>query len=431
MRYEEALAYLDEHASYEKTGRVDSPSTEKIERLLSVLGDPHLDYRVVHVTGTNGKGSTTQIITRLLMAHGLKVGTFSSPHLEDVRERVQVDSESVPQEDFAAAVAAVADAEVISGVRPSYFEIMTAAAFRHFSDVAVDVAVIEVGMLGRWDATNVVRPDVSVITNIALDHTEFAGPTLEHIAREKAGIIKDCAVAVVGETRASLVPIFAAEPHGGLVQRGEDFDVVDNHLALGGRQLHIRTPRAEYTDLFLALHGAHQGQNASAALVAVEEFFGTALDPDVVAEAFAGVSMPGRFEVLGHQPLVILDGAHNPAGADMCAQVFFDDFDPPGRRILVVGTLGGRDVADMLGALRADEFDLVVCVTAPSPRARPADEVAAAARALGCDNVESFARVERGCDRALADAAAEDAVLVAGSLYVVGAARTHLRTVLP
>ena len=431
MRYEEALAYLDEHASYEKTGRVDSPSTEKIERLLSVLGDPHLDYRVVHVTGTNGKGSTTQIITRLLMAHGLKVGTFSSPHLEDVRERVQVDSEPVPQEDFAAAVAAVADAEVISGVRPSYFEIMTAAAFRHFSDVAVDVAVIEVGMLGRWDATNVVRPDVSVITNIALDHTEFAGPTLEHIAREKAGIIKDCSVAVVGETRASLVPIFAAEPHAGLVQRGEDFDLVDNHLALGGRQLHIRTPRAEYADLFLALHGAHQGQNASAALVAVEEFFGTALDPDVVAEAFAGVSMPGRFEVLGHQPLVILDGAHNPAGADTCAQVFFDDFDPPGRRILVVGALGGRDVADMLGALRADEFDLVVCVTAPSPRARPADEVAAAARALGCDNVESVASVERGCDRALADAAAEDAVLVAGSLYVVGAARTHLRTVLP
>jgi dihydrofolate synthase/folylpolyglutamate synthase len=431
VKYGEALAYLDEHASYEKTGRVEDPSTEKIERLLAVLGDPHLDYRVVHVTGTNGKGSTTQIITRLLMAHGLKVGTFSSPHLEDVRERIQVDSEPIPETDFADAIAAVADGEVMSGVRPSYFEIVTAAAFRHFSDCAVDVAVIEVGMLGRWDATNVVRPDVAVITNIALDHTEFAGPTLEHIAREKAGIIKDCAVAVVGETRPELVAIFAAEPNAGIVCRGEDFDVVDNHLALGGRQLVIRTPRAEYVDQFLALHGAHQGQNASVALVAVEEFFGTALDADVVAEAFAAVTMPGRFEVLGHQPLVIIDGAHNPAGADTCAQVFFQDFDPPGRRILVVGALGGRDVADMLGALRADEFDLVVCVTAPSPRARSADEVASAAVAMGCDNVEAHPSVERGCDRALEDAGAEDAVLVAGSLYVVGAARTHLRRVLP
>ena len=163
MKFPDALTYLDEHASYEKTGRVESPSTEKIERLLSVLADPQFDYRVIHVTGTNGKGSTTQIITRLLMSHGLKVGTYSSPHLENICERIQVDCVNVPEQDFADAVAAVADAEVISGVRPSYFEIVTAAAFRHFSDCAVDVAVIEVGMLGRWDATNVVRPDVSVI----------------------------------------------------------------------------------------------------------------------------------------------------------------------------------------------------------------------------------------------------------------------------
>ena len=138
------------------------------------------------------------------------------------------------------------------------------------------------GMLGRWDATNVVRPDVSVITNIALDHTEFAGPTVEHIAREKAGIIKPGSVAVIGEPRRDLWPVFDAEPNAGVLHRGDDFDVLDNHLALGGRQLHIRTPRADYADLFLALHGAHQGLNASAALLAVEEFFGTALDPDVV-----------------------------------------------------------------------------------------------------------------------------------------------------
>ena len=431
MRFEDALAYLDEHASYDRTGRVESPSTDKIERLLAVMGDPQHDYRVIHVTGTNGKGSTTQIITRLLMAHGLKVGTYSSPHLEDVRERIQVDAEPVERDEFAANIAAVADAEGLAGVRPSYFEIVTAAAFRHFSDIAVDVAVVEVGMLGRWDATNVVRPDVSVITNIALDHTEFAGPTHADIAREKAGIIKECSVAVVGETRPDLLPIFAAEPNSGMVLRGTDFDVTENELALGGRQISVRTPRGEYRDVFLALHGAHQGLNASAAIVAVEEFFATALDDEVVATALATVFMPGRFEVVGHQPLVILDGAHNPAGGDVCATVFFDDFDPTGRRVLVVGALRGRDVEETLSALRADDFDTVVCATAPSPRAHTAAEIAAAARAIGCSEVVECATVEQACDRALRDAASDDAVLVAGSLYVVGAARPHLRRVLP
>ncbi|NBU38406.1 MAG: dihydrofolate synthase, partial [Actinobacteria bacterium] len=264
-----------------------------------------------------------------------------------------------------------------------------------------------------------------------LDHTEFAGPTVEHIAREKAGIIKADSVAVVGESRRDLWPIFDAEPNSGVLHRGEDFDVLDNHLALGGRQLHIRTPRADYQDLFLALHGAHQGLNASVALVAVEEFFGSVLDHEVVAEALANVTMPGRFEVVGHQPLVILDGAHNAAGADVCAQVFFEDFDPVGRRILIVGALSGRDVNETLAALRADDFDIVICTTAPSPRAVPGDTIAAAARALGCDDVSTVPTVEQACDRALADATSEDAVLIAGSLYVVGAARTHLRRVLP
>lgn len=431
MDFDSALRYLDEHASYEKTGRVTSPSTHNIEQLLGALGDPQFDYRVVHVTGTNGKGSTSQIITRLLMAHGLKVGTYSSPHLEHICERIQVDGEPISEEDFAESVAAIANAEGLSGVRPSYFEIVTAAAFRWFSDVAVDVAVIEVGMLGRWDATNVVKPDVSVITNIALDHTEFAGPTLEHIAREKAGIIKPDAVAVVGETEERLLGIFAAEPNAGLVARGEHFGVVDNHLALGGRSLHIKTPRADYIDLFLPLHGAHQGDNASLAVVAVEEFFGNALHQETVQDAFNSVLMPGRFEVLGHQPLVILDGAHNPAGADVCAEVFFGDFDPVGRRILVVGQLLGRDPADLLSALRADEFDVVITCTAPSPRARTGEELATAAREMGCDNVRSAPTVERACDMALADSGPDDAILVAGSLYVVGAARPHLRRVLP
>ena len=293
MNFEEALAYLDEHASYEKTGRITDPSLDKIAQLLGVLGDPQHDFRVIHVTGTNGKGSTSQIITRLLMAHGLKVGTYCSPHLESVRERILVNGEPIHEEDFAETVAAIANAEGISGVRPSYFEIMTAAAFRWFSDDAVEVAVVEVGMLGRWDATNVVRPDVSVVTNIALDHMEFAGPTHEHIAREKAGIMKSSGVAVIGEPSESLRAVFAAEPNAGILFRHEHFDVIDNHLALGGRSLHVRTPHADYVDVFLPLHGWHQGENASVAIVAVEAFFGGAIDRDTLNEGLSAVTMPG------------------------------------------------------------------------------------------------------------------------------------------
>ena len=431
MNFSDALQYLDEHASYEKTGRVDSPSTANIETLLAVLGDPQNDFRVIHVTGTNGKGSTSQIITKLLMAHGLKVGTYSSPHLENIRERIQVDGEMISEIDFSDSVAAVANAEGIGIVRPSYFEIMTAAAFRWFSDAAVEVAVIEVGMLGRWDATNVVHPDVAVITNIALDHMEFAGPTLAHIATEKAGIIKAGSVAIIGESNEELLPIFSNEPCDEMLVRGQQFDVVDNHLALGGRSLHVQTHRAEYIDLFVPLHGYHQGDNAAVAIAAVEAFFGNALDIEVVMEGLGNVSMPGRFEVVGHQPLVILDGAHNTAGADVCSSVFFDDFDPHGRRILVVGALAGRDVADTLSALKVDEFEMVVCCTAPSPRAQIGRDIASVATSMGCTNVVSTDSVEQACEIALRDATSDDAILVAGSLYVVGAARTYLRRVLP
>lgn len=431
MNFQDALSYLDEHTSYERTGTIATQSTADIERLLSVLGNPERDFKVVHVTGTNGKGSTSQIVTRLLMAHGLKVGTFSSPHLESVTERIQIDGEPISEEGFGDAVGAVANAEVIAGHRPSFFEIVTAAGFLCFSDNAVDVAVVEVGMLGRWDATNVVKPDVAVITNIALDHTEFAGPTLGHIAQVKAGIIKEGCVAVIGETRAELVGIFAAEPHDAMRVRDEDFFVVDNHLALGGRSVHVRTGRADYPDIFVPLHGRHQGDNAAVAIVAVEEFFDSAIHPDTLAEGMSMVSMPGRFEVMGHQPLVIVDGAHNPAGADTCAEVFFEDFDPPGRRTLVVGSVGRRDVAEALSAFRADEFDRVVCCTAPSQRGRPASEIAAAARHIGCSDVIVVDDVGAACDSALRDAGSDDAILIAGSLYVVGAARAHLRRVLP
>jgi dihydrofolate synthase / folylpolyglutamate synthase len=421
-----AHEYLDAHASYERTGRIESPSLDRIRRLVTVIGDPQHAAPVIHITGTNGKGSTAQMVTRLLMANGLKVGTCTSPHLERLNERMALDGEPISDEELAEQIAAIGAVEPLVGARPSYFEICTAAAFRWFADVAVDVMVVEVGLLGRWDATNVVDADIAVVTNIGLDHTELAGPTKAHIAREKAGIIKPSSVAVIGETDPSLVEIFLAEPAAGHLVRDEHFATGSNQLAVGGRLAELRTPSTIYPEVLVPLHGAHQADNAAVALTATEAFFGAPLDGDIVAEGFASVKMPGRFEIVGRQPLVIIDGAHNPAGADVCSDVFLNDFDPAGRRILVVGCLRERDPAELLGALRADEFDRVVCCTAPSPRGRPADELAAAARRLGCDDVVVVDDVGHACNRAINGADGDDAVLVTGSLYVVGAARHHL-----
>lgn len=424
MDFAAALRYLDDHASYDVTGRIDAPSTEPIERLCAAMGDPQHTFRSIHVTGTNGKGSTVQMVTRLLIAAGLHVGTYTSPHLQKINERIARDGTPISDDEFAEQIAAIADLEAIVGVRPSYFEAVTAAALRWFADNAVDVAVIEVGMLGRWDATNVVDGDVAVITNIGMDHNEFAGPTLADIAGEKSGIIKPTSTAVIGATDADIVEVLTRPVAERRLLRDIDFETRANQLALGGRAVTLRTPTTTYPDVFIPLHGSHQGDNASLALTAVESFFDSPLAADLVAEGFANVALPGRFEVLDHQPLTIVDGAHNPSGADTCASVFFEDFDPPGRRILVVGTL--RPPTAMLEALRADEFDVVVACTAPSPRAVPAADVAQAAVALGCDEVVGFDTVAAGCAYAIQIADADDAVLIAGSLYVAGAARTTL-----
>ena len=431
MQLADALAYLDRHSNYDVTGRIRDPSLESIERLMAVMGDPQRAYPVIHLTGTNGKGSVAAITSALLTASGLRVGTATSPHLERVNERISVDSEPIADDELADVVAAVADLELVAGVQPSYFEIVTAAAFRHFADVAVDVAVVEVGLLGRWDATNVADGQVCIVTNVGLDHQEYAGPTRLHIAREKAGIVKPGSHLILGETDPELAAVFRATGPAEVWERDLDFSCAGNQLALGGRLLDLNTPYGAHPEVFLPLHGRHQGDNAACALAAVEAFFGAALHDDVLAEGLASVRWPGRFEVVGHQPLVIVDGAHNPSGADVCASVFAEDFDPAGQSILVVGMLQGRDPAEMLGALRADEFGLVVATAPDSPRAASASTVAAAARALGCDDVLLVPQVAKACDAALARAGADDAVLVTGSLYVVGEARPHLRRLLP
>jgi dihydrofolate synthase/folylpolyglutamate synthase len=264
-----------------------------------------------------------------------------------------------------------------------------------------------------------------VITNIGLDHTEFAGPSTVDIAREKAGIIKPGSAVVVGETDPELVDIFRAEGGATYLVRGENFDTEDNALAVGGRSVTLRTPTTIYQDVFVPLHGAHQGDNAAVALTAVEAFFAAPLPEELVHEGFANVEMPGRFEVMGVQPLTIIDGAHNAPGADVCATVFFNDFHPEGQRILVMGTL--RNPTEMLGALRADEFDVVRVCTAPSPRGIPAADVGRAARELGCTEVYVHDTVEDACRAAMRHADADDAILATGSIYVAGAARPVLR----
>lgn len=433
MNIDDALAFLDSRATYEKTGRIDSPTIERIAALVEALGSPHRAYPVIHITGTNGKGSTTQMITRLLMAQGLSVGTYTSPHLERINERITRNCEVISDQDFADQIATIANVEALIGVAPSYFETVTAVALNWFADQAVDVVVLEVGLLGRWDATNVCDAQVAVVTNIGIDHTEFAGPTKAHIAKEKAGIIKQGSAVVLGETSPDMVAILAGEAElvgASVLRRGDDFEVVENQLALGGRLVDIRTPTTVYPDVFIPLHGRHQGDNAAVALTAVEAFFAAPLHPDVVTEGMAAVVMPGRFEVLGHQPLAIIDGAHNPLGADTCAEVFFDDFDPAGRRFLVIGCLRGRDPKEMLSALRADEFDVVFTCPPPSNRAMPTAELTAAAIAIGCDDVLEYSSVENAIDAAVNIAGVDDAVLVTGSLYVIGAARPHLKRIL-
>ncbi len=402
------------------------------------MGDPQAQLPIVHVTGTNGKGSTTRIAAALLGAQGLRVGTYTSPHLERLNERIAVGGRAIPDGALAEVLAALEDLEGFLLSRggseglsapPTWFELVTAAGYRYLADVAADAAIVEVGLGGRYDATNAGDGVVAVVTNVELDHVEILGPTRADIAAEKAGIIKAGATAVIGEEDPEIVEIFAAEARrvgaAALWRRGPDFACESNRLAHGGRLLELRTPGASYEDLFLPLHGAHQGANASAALAAVEAFFGSPLHESVVAEAFESVHVPGRLEVVGRRPVVLLDGAHNPAGADALGAALAEDFAGAARLIVVVGCLRGRDPKALLSALDDGRIGLVVACSPASPRALPATAVEQAARALALESVV-VDEVAEAVAYARETAGEDDLVLVTGSLYVVGAARAAL-----
>ncbi|MGI8759214.1 MAG: bifunctional folylpolyglutamate synthase/dihydrofolate synthase [Acidimicrobiales bacterium] len=424
--YDDALHYLETHVNLEAlvAGRYETPTLERMERLCGLMADPQHAQPVLHLTGTNGKGSTARMATALLAASGLAVGTYTSPDITRVNERLSRNGIPIDDAELTEAIAGVALLEELSGTRPSRFEILTLAAFRWFADVAVDVAVVEVGMGGRWDATNVVDARVAVVTNVGLDHTGVLGSTRADIAREKSGIVTPGSVLVLGETDPELEAIFAGTGPAALWRRHHDFACTTNEVALGGRALELCTPGSRYDEVFLPLHGAHQGDNAAAALAAVEAFFGRPLADEVVREALAGVTAPGRFEIVGRQPLVVLDGAHNPDGARAAADTL-DDFSVGGERILVVGLNQGRSAPEMLSSLGAEQARLVVACAPDWPRAMPAADVAAAATALGAE-VELVGSVDEALRRALVVATADDAVLVTGSLHVVGAARSIL-----
>jgi dihydrofolate synthase / folylpolyglutamate synthase len=428
-----ALAWLADHVNFEadRSGLAAARRLDRMRRLTALMGDPQSAYPVVHITGTNGKGSTARMVTALLRAQGLSVGTYTSPHLQRVNERMAWDGQPIADDALAEALASVAALEPLvepDEGRLTHFEILTAAALRWFADVAADVAVLEVGLGGRWDATNVADGQVAVVTNVALDHAETIGPALADIAREKAGIIKAGCTLVLGETVDDLAAVFeaaAADVGAAVWRRGRDFGWTANRLAVGGRALDLFSPGATYRGVFLPAHGRFQGDNAATAVAAVNAFFGVPLAHETVDAALYGAKVPGRLEVVGHGPLRILDGAHNPAGAAAAAEAIDEAFGTSQPRVLVVGMVAGRDPVEMLEAMGAGRARLVVACPPPSPRALAPEQVAAAAESLGTASRVATG-VEEAVEMALSEATTDDLVLITGSLYVVGAARSWL-----
>ncbi len=439
---DEALAWLDAHVNMEKGAtvndvagialpprRLDPPSLDRMRALLRFAGDPQLDVPFIHVTGTNGKGSTARMAASLLEASGRSVGAYTSPHLEKLNERIAYNGQAISDADLVTVLSDIALAEDAAGERCSFFELTTAAAFRWFGDIAVEAAVVEVGMGGNWDATNAGDGGVAVITNVEFDHAEYFGPERSDIAREKAGIIKPGAAALIGERDhaiANQLHDAAREREADAIwQRGTDFDTVSNRLAIAGRSLSLRTPGGRYDDVFIPLHGAHQGDNASIALAAVEAFLQEPLDADVVRTGFARAHNPGRLEVMGRRPLILIDGAHNPAGAAVLRTAIDEAFAVCKQRVVVMGLLDGRDELEMVRIVCSGAAK-VIAVAPSSPRAMDPDRIRAAGQGLGL-SVSVARDVADALQQGKAAVTQDDMLLVTGSLYLLGEARPLLR----
>jgi dihydrofolate synthase/folylpolyglutamate synthase len=418
------------------------PTLDRISVLATLLGDPQRACPVIHITGTNGKTSTARMTETLLRARGLRTGLFTSPQLSSMRERICIDGEPLSAEDFVAAYEDVAPyAELTDAQQPlrlSFFELLTAMAFAAFADAPVDVAVIEVGLGGTWDATNIADGAVAVVTPVALDHTAYLGDTVAAIATVKAGIIKPGAVAVLAaQPPEAAAPLLAraAEVGASVVREGEDFGVLGRELAVGGQHLELRGLTGSYPDVLLPLFGEHQAANAACALAAVEAFSNTAgggLDEDLVREGLRSVTAPGRLEVVRRSPVMIVDSAHNPAGMAVSLMAVTETFGFD-TLVAVLAVSADKDVAGLLAELEPVVSTLVVTRNSAS-RSMDADELAGlAAGVFGPDRVVVVPRLDDAIETAvgLADDAsgggpAGAGILITGSTTTAGEARTLL-----
>jgi dihydrofolate synthase/folylpolyglutamate synthase len=418
------------------------PTLDRVLAVCELLGDPQRAFRVVHITGTNGKTSTSRMVERLLREHGLRTGRFTSPHLTRVTERIAIDGEPISDERFVEVWQDVDHVHVRrdvrsleqGGTRLSFFEVFTVMAFAAFADAPVEVAVLEVGMGGRWDATNVADGDVAVVLPIAFDHERYLGHTLVEIASEKAGIIKDGATVVLAPQHDDVegVLLQVAAEHGARVVRdGVELAVVDRQIAVGGQLLTLRGMGGVYTDVFLPLYGEHQAHNALAALAAVEALVngGAALDGDVMGAAFADVDSPGRLEVVRTSPTVLVDAAHNPAGVAALVEAVEEAFEFT-RLVGVVGVLSDKDPENILAGLEPLLAEIVITHVS-SPRSMDVHDLAEIAiDVFGEDRVHVEERLDAAIDLAVARAESEEdygaGVLVTGSVVLVAEARILL-----
>lgn len=425
----EALAWLDTHLDHESSsvgvaaGRVEGLGLATMRELVGLLGDPQDEVPAIHLTGTNGKGSTAAIVSSLLQAHGLTVGAYTSPHEERVNERIRRNGEPISDEDLAEVLSGLRAIEELMANRPTWFELLTAAAFRWFAEAPVDAAVVEVGLLGRYDATNVVDGRVAVITSIGGDHTDFRPGWEVAVASEKAGIVTPECTAVVGPLPPELRDVVLAEGPARLWALGDDFRVMSQVPAVGGRQFDLDGVLGRYDELFLPLHGAHQVANAAVAVAAVEAFFDRPLDPDVVREGLASTRLSGRVEVVARHPLVLLDGAHNPDALRALASTVDEEFTTAGSRLVVLGQLAGRDADATVDAVAELRPDLVLCTTAGTgDRGVPPGVLASSCGRRGLAH-EVVADPVTAVGRALSLALEEDLVIVTGSFRLLRPAR--------
>jgi dihydrofolate synthase / folylpolyglutamate synthase len=421
MEYTEAIAELDSRQPQRMV-----PDLTRITELVNLLDHPELTYPTIHVTGTNGKTTTTRLIAALACAHGLTAGAYTSPHLHSVSERLTLCGDPITEDEFAEEyerlLPLLREVDGRSDERVTYFETLTALAYVWFADKPVGVGVFEVGMGGVWDATNLVAGDVAVLTPIALDHPEL-GPTVRHVAAEKAGIIKAGKTAVSREQPPEALTVVEArvrEMEGQLLLEGRDWELAGRIQGIGAQLLSVRGLFGTYEGLRLPLFGDHTARNAAAAVVAFEAFVDRKLDQESLEEALGGFAAPGRLEVLGRHPLVVVDGAHNPAGAEALARAVREAFTPE-RVHLVMGVPANKDVEGIVASL-APLADAGYATRSSSARAAAPDVVQASLVAAGVPT-SAFASVDEALTDALEQAQEGDLILVTGSLYTVADAR--------